>query len=140
MAETIKVDIVSAEASIFSGVATMVVVTGELGEIGVMPGHAQLLSPLKPGHVVVELPDGQKEYFYISGGFLEVQPDIVTILADTAARAENLDELAAVEAQKHAQKLLQDTRADIDYATALTELAQATAQLEAIRLLKRNLQ
>ena len=140
MSSTMKVDIVSAEANIFTGEANMVVVTGELGELGIKSGHAQLLTRLKPGHVRVQLSDGTEELFYISGGFLEVQPDIVTVLADTADRAQNLDEAAALEAQKHAQKLLHDNQADIDYATALTQLAQATAQLEAIRLLKRNLQ
>jgi F-type H+-transporting ATPase subunit epsilon len=140
MSSTMKVDIVSAEANIFSGVATSLLITGELGELGIKPGHSQLLTRLKPGHVCVTLENGTQELFYVSGGFLEVQPDIVTVLADTADRAQNLDELAALEAQKHAQKLLHDTHADIDYATALAELAQATAQLEAIRLLKRNLQ
>ncbi len=139
MSFTMKVDIVSAEANIFSGKATSVIVTGEMGELGIKPGHSQLLTQLKPGHVNVKLEDGTEEFFYVSGGFLEVQPDVVTILADTAQRAQNLDELAALEAQKYAQKLLKDTQADVDYATALAELAQATAQLEAIRLMKRNL-
>jgi len=135
----IHVDIVSAEANIFSGVAEMVFATGELGELGIPYGHAQLLTTLKPGQVRLLQEDGSEELFYISGGFLEVQPDRVTVLADAAERAADLDEAAALEAKRRAEKLFEDKQADMDYAEALAELARAVAQLRAIQMLKKKI-
>lgn len=132
----IQVSLVSAEGNIYQGEASHVLVSGELGEMGIVHGHAQLLSAIKPGHVRV-LKDEQELLFYISGGFLEVQPTCVTILADTAQRAADLDELAALEAKKRAERLLTEKHADLDYATALVELARASAQIRAIQALKK---
>lgn len=139
MIKTMQIEIVSAEISIFSGEATHVVVTGLLGELGIYPGHTQLLTALKPGPVRIVKPDGEDEILYISGGILEVQPQLVSILADTAIRAADLDELAALEAKEHAEKVLSDKQADIDYAKATAELAQAVAQLQVISKLKKKL-
>lgn len=133
----IDVSIVSAESHIFAGKAAMVCASGQEGELGIPHGHAQLLTQLRPGHVRVVQEDGSEELFYVSGGFLEVQPDRVTVLADSAERAADLDEAAAKEAIKRAQKLLEDKQADLDYAAAMTELAMATAQLQTIQELKR---
>jgi len=133
----IDVDIVSAEAHIFSGQASMVFATGELGELGIPFGHSQLLTTLKPGQVRLLQEDGSEELFYVSGGFLEVQPHRVTVLADVAERAADLDEVAAIEAKKRAEKLFEDKQADMDYAEALAELARAVAQLRAIQALKK---
>lgn len=139
MIKTMQIEIVSAEISIFSGQATHVVVTGLLGELGIYPGHTQLLTALKPGPVRIVKPDGEDEILYISGGILEVQPQLVSILADTAVRAADLDELAALEAKEHAERVLSDKQADIDYAKATAELAQAVAQLQVISKLKKKL-
>jgi len=139
MTKTMKIEIVSAEVSIFLGEATHVVVTGLLGELGIYPGHTQLLTALKPGPVRIVKPDGEDEILYISGGILEVQPQLVSILADTAIRAADLDELAALEAKEHAERILSDKQADIDYAKATAELAQAVAQLQVISKLKKKL-
>jgi F-type H+-transporting ATPase subunit epsilon len=139
MAFTIKVDIVSAESNIYSGNAKMVFLTGEMGELGIAPGHSQLLTRLKPGHVRLQLQDDTEEVFYISGGFAEIQPDIVTVLADTAERAQDIDEIAAIEAHEEAERLLRDNKAEVDYAEVLSQLAQAAAQLQAIQQLKRKL-
>jgi len=139
MIKTMQIEIVSAEISIFSGEATHVVVTGLLGELGIYPGHTQLLTALKPGPVRIVKPDGEDEILYISGGILEVQPQLVSILADTAIRAADLDELAALEAKEHAERVLSDKQADIDYAKATAELAQAVAQLQVISKLKKKL-
>lgn len=136
---TIHLDIVSAEAEIFSGLAAAVNVTGAEGEIGIMPGHAPLLTALKPGLIRVELQDGNEEVFYISGGMLEVQPELVTVLADTAVRASDLDEAAAMEAKERAEKLLADKQAKIEYSQALAELAEAAAQLQAIGRLRKKM-
>jgi len=133
----VNVDIVSAEAQIFSGKAEMVFASGELGELGIPFGHAQLLTRLKPGHIRLRQENGEEEIFYVSGGFLEVQPETVTVLADVAERAADLDEAAAIEAKKRAEKLLDDKQAKVDYATALVELARATAQIKAIEALKK---
>ncbi len=134
---TVHLDIVSPEAQIFSGLVEMVSVTGELGELGILPGHVQLLSAIKPGQVRVTLQGGKKEIYYISGGMLEVQPNCITILADTVVRAENLDEAAAMEAKERAEKLLADKKSKVDYITALHELAKAAAQIRTIRELRR---
>ena len=134
-----QIEIVSAELMIFSGQATHVVATGLIGELGIYPGHTQLLTALKPGPVRIVKPDGEDEILYISGGILEVQPQLVSILADTVIRAADLDEMAALEAKEHAEKALIDKQSDIDYAKATVELAQAVAQLQAVSKLKKRL-
>ena len=139
MATTVHVDIVSAEGEIFSGEATMVFAPAEMGEVGIAPRHAPLLTGLKPGEVRVEVPDGEMQYFYVSGGALEVQPHRVTVLADTAARARDIDEAAALEAKQRAEEALKDREAKIDVARAQAELAEAMAQLRAIERLRKNL-
>jgi F-type H+-transporting ATPase subunit epsilon len=139
MASTIQVDIVSAEAEIFSGQASMVVVTGEEGELGIAPRHAPLLTRIKPGQVRVMLPEGGEEFYYVSGGMLEVQPHVVTVLADTAARAADLDEAAAVRAKEEAERVLADRTADMEMAEAQARLAEAVAQLAALERLRKNL-
>jgi F-type H+-transporting ATPase subunit epsilon len=137
MAMTIHVDIVSAEAEIFSGLAEMVFAPAVMGEVGVLPGHAPLVTTLKPGEVRVRLPGGEEQSFYVSSGMLEVQPHVVTVLSDTAQRASDLDEAAALEAKERAERMLADHQADFDEAQARAELAQAAAQLQAIRRLRR---
>ncbi|RFF29854.1 F0F1 ATP synthase subunit epsilon [Wenzhouxiangella sediminis] len=139
MASTIHCDIVSAEAEIFSGEAAMVVVTGEEGELGIAPRHAPLLTRLKPGQVRVMLPEGGEEFYYISGGLLEVQPHVVTVLSDTAARASDLDEAAAVKAKEEAERALADRSADMEVAQAQAQLAEAMAQLAALERLRKSL-
>lgn len=134
---TIHVDIVSAEAQIFSGLAERVVATGGLGELGILPRHTPLLTSLKPGQVRIVKSAEEEEVFYISGGLLEVQPHVVTILADTVVRAADLDEAAAIEAKERAEQALKNRQADIDYAKAASELAEAVAQIQAIRKLKK---
>lgn len=137
MAMTIHVDIVSAESAIFSGSATMVFAPAEMGEVGIAPRHTPLLTRLKPGEVRVQTDDGKEQSFYISGGMLEVQPHVVTVLSDTALRAKDLDEAAALAAKDRAEKLLADNKADIDYAKAQAELAEAVAQLRTIQKLRK---
>ena len=133
---TIHVDIVSAEESIFSGLAEMVYAPGELGELGIAPRHAPLVTRLKPGEV--RLDTGKEELdFFISGGILEVQPHVVTVLADTAIRADDLDEAKALEAKKNAEEALANRESDIDFAKAQAELAEAAAQLQAIGRLRK---
>lgn len=134
-----QIEIVSAEKAIFSGDATHIIVTGLLGELGIYPGHTQLLTALKPGPVRIVKSNGEDEILYISGGILEVQPQLVSILADTAIRASDLDEMAALEAKEHAERILSDKQSDIDYAKATAELAQAVAQLQVISKLKKKL-
>jgi F-type H+-transporting ATPase subunit epsilon len=136
MAMTLHVDIVSAEAEIFSGTVTMVFAPAEMGEVGIAPRHAPLLTRLKPGEVRVQLTDGSEQSFFVSGGMLEVQPHVVTVLADTAIRAHDLDEAAAAQAKDRAERMLADKHADIDYAKAQAELAQSIAQLRAIQKLR----
>lgn len=130
---TTHLDIVSAEREMFSGLAEFVVATGVLGEIGISPGHAPLLTILKPGEIRVTLPGGQEDIYYITGGMLEIQPHSVTVLADTVERAENLDEAAALAAKESAEKALADKSSEIDYTVAFAELAQAAAQIRAIQ-------
>ncbi len=133
---TIHVDIVSAEASIFSGLAEMVFAPGELGELGIAPRHAPLVTRLKPGEVRVNT--GKVELdFFISGGILEIQPHLVTVLADTAVRADDLDEAKALAAKKQAEEVLANKTSDIDFAKAQAELAEAAAQLQAISRLRK---
>lgn len=139
MASTIHCDIVSAESEIFSGEATMVVVTGEEGELGIAPRHAPLLTRLKPGQVRVMLPEGGEEFYYISGGLLEVQPHVVTVLSDTASRASDLDEAAAIKAKEEAEKALSDRSAGMEVAQAQAQLAEAMAQLAALERLRKSL-
>lgn len=139
MTQTIRVDIVSAEAEIFSGDATLVVATGELGELGITPRHAPLITRLKPGHVDVVLASGERQQFYVSSGILEVQPQVVTVLADTAARAADLDEAAALLAKKEAEDALAHRTAELDVAQAQMKLAEAMAQLQALDRLRKNL-
>ena len=137
MAMTVHVNIVSAEAEIFSGLATMVFAPGEMGELGIMPRHAPLLTKIKPGEVRIRTEDGNEEFFYVSGGMLEVQPNLVTVLADTAARAKDLDEAAAQAAKQRAEQALKDRKGDIDLAQAEAELAEAIAQIKAIQSLRK---
>jgi F-type H+-transporting ATPase subunit epsilon len=139
MASTIHVDIVSAEAEIFSGEVEMVFAPAVEGEVGVAPRHTPLLTFLKPGEVRVRHPGGEEEAFYVSGGMLEIQPHVVTVLSDTAMRAHDLDEAAALEAKERAERLLVDRQADVDEARARAELAQAAAQLQAIQRLRKKL-
>jgi F-type H+-transporting ATPase subunit epsilon len=136
-AHTIHVDIVSAEGELFSGAATMVFVPASQGELGVAPRHAPLLTLLKAGEVRVRTPDGEEHHFFVGGGALEVQPNQVTVLADTAIRAKDLDEAAALEAKQRAEEALKDRGAHIDQAQALAELARAAAQLKLIERLRK---
>ena len=136
MAMTLHVDIVSAESEIFSGTATMIFAPAEMGEVGITPRHAPLLTRLRPGEVRVQSQQGDEESFFVSGGMLEVQPHVVTVLADTAIRAADLDEARALEAKAQAERLLADKSADIDFAKAQADLAEAMAQLAAIRKLR----
>lgn len=133
MAMTIRVEIVSAEAEVFSGIAEMVIAPAVLGDVGILPRHAQFLSELRPGEVRVKLPEGEEESFYVSGGFLEVQPHLVTVLSDTGLRAKDLDEAKALEAKATAERTLKDRTTKIDYAKAQAELAAAIAQIAALR-------
>lgn len=137
MSITTHLDIVSAEREIFSGLVEMVVATGELGEIGIVPGHAPLLTVLKPGEVRLTLPDGVQDIYYVQGGLLEVQPRCVTILADVVERAECLDETAALAAKAHAESAISNKGGDIDYSVAAAELARAVAQLRAIQKIRK---
>ena len=137
MAMTIHVDIVSAEEEIFSGTAAMVFAPAEMGEVGIAPRHAPLITRLKPGEVRVHNEGKEEMFFYVSGGILEVQPHVVTVLADTAIRAKDLDEASAIEAKKRAEEALADKKSDIDYAQAQAELAEAVAQLQAIQKLRK---
>ncbi len=136
MAVTMHVDIVSAEAEIFSGTATMVFAPAEMGEVGIAPRHTPLLTRMKPGEVRVQVSEGEEKSFYVSGGMLEVQPHVVTVLADTAIRADSLDEAQALEAKQRAEKMLADKSADIDYAKAQAELAESIAQRATIRKIR----
>ncbi len=136
MAMTIHCDIVSAEEQIFSGVVEMLVATGDLGELGVTYGHAPLLTSLKPGPIRVVGPNGDEQIYYVSGGFLEVQPGVISVLADTAIRATDVDEAAAEEARKHAEHALANQSGDFDYGRASAQLAEAAAQLATLRKMR----
>jgi len=137
MAMTLHVDIVSAEEEIFSGTANMVFAPAEMGEVGVAPRHTPLLTRLKPGEVRVQVEGKEEQFFYVSGGMLEIQPHIVTVLADTAVRAKDLDEAAALKAKERAEKAMKDKQSDFDYAKAQAELAEAVAQLRTIQHLRK---
>ena len=139
MSITTHLDIVSAEQEIFSGIVELVVATGELGEIGISPGHAPLLTVLKPGEVRVTLPGGEEDVYYVSGGMLEVQPYCVTVLADAVERADSLDEAAALEAKAKAEEMIANKGADLDYSVAAIELARAVAQIRAIQKVRKTL-
>jgi len=132
MAMTLHVDIVSAEEAIFSGAATMVFAPAEMGEVGIAPRHAPLLTRLKPGEVRVQTQEGEELFFVVSGGILEVQPHLVTVLSDTAIRARDLDEAVALEAKQRAEQAMEGRQSDMEYARAKAELAAAMAQLQAI--------
>ena len=137
MATTIRCEIVSAEAEIFNGKATLVVATGDEGELGIAPRHAPLITRLKPGQVRVIAENGEEQFFYVSGGIIEVQPQVVTVLADTAIRAKDLDESAANRAKEEAERLLANRTDAKEIAQAQIELAQAIAQLQAIERLRK---
>jgi len=136
MAMTFHVDVVSAEEEIFSGIVEMLFAPGAMGELGIMARHTPLLTPLKPGELRIRLEGGEEQSIYVSGGMLEVQPHVVTVLSDTAVRAKDLDEAAAMEAKEKAEKALKDKQADIDYALAEAELAESIAQLQTIQRMK----
>jgi len=137
MSMTMQVDVVSAEESIFSGLAELVIVPGESGELGIYPRHTPLLTRIKPGSVRLKLPDHSEEtLIYVSGGMLEIQPNVVTILADTAIRGGDLDEVRALEAKRAAEEAMKNRTGDVDYAAAQAELAEAIAQLHAIQKLR----
>jgi len=136
MAMTLHIDIASAEEEIYSGTAQVVYAPAIMGEVGIYPRHAPLMTRLKPGEIRVETPEGEELFFFVSGGLLEVQPHVVTVLADTAIRAKDFDEAAALEAQKKAEQAMRDKKTDIDFAKAKAELVQAAAQLRAIQKLR----
>ncbi|GAB4117510.1 MAG: F0F1 ATP synthase subunit epsilon [Sideroxydans sp.] len=139
MAMTVHVDVVSAEEQIFSGLAEFVVVPGEMGELGIYPRHTPLLTRIKPGAVRIKRPDQeQEELVYVSGGMLEIQPSVITVLADTAIRGADLDEARALEAKQAAEEAIKNRTSDIDYAAAQAELAEAIAQLRAIQQLRKH--
>jgi F-type H+-transporting ATPase subunit epsilon len=137
MAMTFHCDIVTAEKSMFSGLLELLVVSGELGELGVTYGHAPLLTAIRPGPVRVVRQGGQEEIYFISGGFLEVQPHVVTVLADTGDRAGDLDEAAALEAKREAERALEERGAEMEYSEALSRLGEAAARLRTIEELRR---
>ncbi len=139
MATTIRCDIVSAEAEIFHGEAEMVVATGESGELGIAPRHAPLITRLKPGKIVVTLPGGEKLDFAISGGILEVQPQVVTVLADTAIRAQDIDEAAVLAAKAEAERVLAHRGEPMEIAEAQQRLAEVMAQMQALERLRKTL-
>jgi len=138
MGTTMHVDVVSAEESIFSGPAEMLVAPAEAGEIGILPRHAPLLTRIRPGALRLKVPlKDEEEMVWVSGGILEVQPDVVTVLADTAIRGPDLDEAKATEAKQRAEEALKDRSAEIDFARAEAQLAEAIAQLAAIQKLRK---
>jgi len=139
MAMTVHCDIVSAEREIYSGLVKMLVATGSLGDLGVTYGHAPLLTGLEPGPVRIVKDSGEEEIYYVSGGYLEVQPYHVTVLADTALRADDMDEAAAQQAKEEAQKQLTNQSGDIDYSKAATQLAEAAAQLRTLQSIRKKL-
>jgi F-type H+-transporting ATPase subunit epsilon len=134
---TMHVDIVSAEKSIYSGTAEVVVAPAQMGEVGIHPRHTQMLTPLKPGEVRITKQGGEEESIYVSGGIMEVQPHVVTILSDTAVRAHDLDEAAALEAKQRAEQALKDRSGEMELAEAQSQLAEAVAQLQAIQRLRK---
>ena len=139
MASTFRCDIVSAEEEIFHGEATLLVATGEIGELGIAPRHAPLITRLKPGKVVVTLPNGEHLDFAVSGGILEVQPQVVTVLADTAIRAQDIDEASVRAAKEEAERIIAGRGEAMEIAEAQARLAEVTAQLQALERLRKNL-
>ena len=139
MTTTIRCDIVSAEAEIFHGEATLIVATGEMGELGIAPRHAPLITRLKPGKVVITQANGEKLDFAISGGLLEVQPQVVTILADTAIRAQDIDEASVRKAKEEAERVLAGRGEAMEIAEAQQKMAEVAAQLQALERLRKNL-
>ena len=137
MAMTMHVDIVSAESELFSGTAEVVVAPAVMGEVGIYPRHTPLLTPLKAGEVHITKQGGEDEYIYVSGGMMEVQPHTVTILSDTAIRAHDLDEAAALQAKQAAEEAIKDREGDMEIAEAQAKLAEAMAQLQAIERLRK---
>jgi F-type H+-transporting ATPase subunit epsilon len=139
MAMTLHCDIVSAEKQIFSGLVEMVVAAGTEGDLGIGYGHAPLLSGLQPGPIRVITQSGEEEVFYISGGYVEVQPHVVTVLADTALRAEDMDEAAAQQAKAAAEKDLANRNGEFDYSAAAVQLAEASAQLRTLQAIRKKM-
>jgi len=137
MAMTIHVDIVSAEHAIYSGVAESLVAPAAMGEVGIYPRHTQMLTPLKPGEVRITKQGGEEESIYVSGGVMEVQPHVITILSDTAVRAGDLDEAAALAAKEEAEQALKDRQGEMELAEAASQLAQAVAQLQTIKRMRK---
>jgi F-type H+-transporting ATPase subunit epsilon len=137
MAMTIHVDVVSAEESIFSGLAEFVALPGEAGELGILPGHMPLMTRIRPGEVRLKLPGGTEETIVVAGGLLEVQPGLVTVLADTAIRAKDIDEAKALEAKQKAEEAMKNANSDLDLAKATSEFAMMAAQLAAIQKLRK---
>ena len=137
MATTMQCDIVSAEKEIFSGRVTMVIATGSIGELGILPGHAPLLTGIEPGPVTLRLEDGEEDVFFASGGFLEVQPGIVTVLADTALRADDIDEAAAIDVRERAERGLSEQAADFDFSLATAQLADAAGRQRTLEELRK---
>jgi F-type H+-transporting ATPase subunit epsilon len=134
---SIHVDVVSAEQSIFAGEAKFVALPGESGELGILPGHTPLITRIRPGAVRIEKADGDEEFVFVAGGILEIQPNKVTVLADTAIRGHDLDEAKANEAKKAAEEAMQNRASDIDFAQAQSEFAMAAAQLAALAKFRR---
>ena len=139
MSASVQCDIVSADESLFSGSVSMVIATGSLGEMGITPGHAPLLSDLNPGPVRLLKDGGEEEIYYLSGGYIEVQPTSVSILADKAVRAGDIDEAAANEALKLAEQTITNQSGEIDYSKAAAQLAEATAQLRTVDKLRKKM-
>ena len=136
MAMTMHIDIVSAETEIFSGTVTQVFAPAEMGEVGIMPRHAPLLSKLKAGEIRVFDQDGEEHSFFVNGGIIEIQPHVVTSLSDTAMRAADIDEAAALEAKARAEAAMSEKKSDLDYARAKAELVEAIAQIETIKKIR----
>lgn len=137
MAHTMKCSVVSAEQSLYEGEVQMIIASGDLGDLGITPGHAPLITSLNPGPVRLLFENGGDDLFFVSGGFLEVIPSQVTILADTAERAENLDEAAALAAKEEAGRLIDEHQSEFDYSRAAVELAESVARLRVIEQLRR---
>jgi len=137
MAMTMHVNIVSTEQEIYSGTVIQVFAPAEMGEVGIFPRHAPMLSTLKPGLVRVISQEGDEQTFYVSGGILEIQPHVITILSDTALRAADIDESAALEAKSRAEAAMKDKASDLDYAKAKSELVEAVAQIEALKKIRK---
>jgi F-type H+-transporting ATPase subunit epsilon len=137
MAMTVQCNIVSAEREIFSGLVEMVILTGSIGDLGIAYGHAPLLTGIKPGPVRIIKQNGEEDVFYVSGGFLEVQPYQITVMADTALRATDMDEAKALEAQQLAQQQLANHSSEIDFSRAAVQLAEASAQLRTLQAIRK---